>query len=84
MSVQKGQMGTFTALFACTSREKIPNPLVTESHCLVRNTAVLFTCLFDIVCHVEILVVLARSVWRLQTLRRKKIKIALLFATSLL
>lgn len=77
-------ISTSITIFACTPREKLWNPLVTEGHCLNNNIAVLFTCLFNIVSDVLILVLPARSVWRLRIPRRKKVGIVLLFATGLL
>ena len=77
-------ISTFITIFACTPRERIWNPLVTEGHCLDNNTAVLFTCLFNIVSDIVILILPARSVWRLRIPRRKKVGIVCLFATGLL
>ncbi|KAL8914310.1 MAG: hypothetical protein Q9171_001030 [Xanthocarpia ochracea] len=71
-------------IWACTPREKIWNPLITEGHCLHDNIAVIFACLFNIASDVAILVLPARSVWRLQIPRRKKIGIVSLFAIGLL
>ncbi|KAL8858966.1 MAG: hypothetical protein Q9178_004447 [Gyalolechia marmorata] len=77
-------ISTFITIWACSPREKIWNPLITEGHCLHDDIAVLFTCLFNIASDVAILVMPARSVWRLQIPRRKKIGIVSLFAIGLL
>lgn len=75
---------TFITMFACTPREKIWNPLVMEGHCLNNDIGILFTCIFNVITDILILVLPARSVWRLQIPRRKKIGIVLLFAIGLL
>ena len=71
-------------IWACSPREKIWNPLITEGHCLQDDIAVLFACLFNIASDVAILALPARSVWRLQIPRRKKFGIVSLFAIGLL
>ncbi|KAL8649407.1 MAG: hypothetical protein Q9226_005587 [Calogaya cf. arnoldii] len=77
-------ISTAITIFACSPREKMWNPLITDGHCLNNNAGVLFTSLFNIVSDIVILVLPARSVWKLQIPRAKKIKIVALFATGLL
>lgn len=77
-------ISTGTTIFACSPREKIWNPLIEEGHCLDKNFGVFFTCLFNIVSDVIILILPAWTVWKLQIPRRKKINIVLIFATGLL
>ncbi|KAL8967871.1 MAG: hypothetical protein Q9183_002727, partial [Haloplaca sp. 2 TL-2023] len=76
-------ISTCTTIWACSPREKMWNPLITKGHCLDNNILVLFTCLFNIVSDIAILVLPARSVWRLQIPLRKKIAIVSLFAIGL-
>lgn len=77
-------ISTSITIFACSPLEKIWNPLVTEGHCLDNNIAVIFTCLFNIVSDITILVLPAKAVWRLQIPRRKKVGIVMLFAIGVL
>ncbi|KAL8852327.1 MAG: hypothetical protein Q9221_002823 [Calogaya cf. arnoldii] len=77
-------ISTTITIFACSPREKMWNPLITGGHCLNNNAGVLFTSLFNIVSDIIILVLPARSVWKLQIPRAKKSKIVALFATGLL
>ncbi|KAL8927690.1 MAG: hypothetical protein Q9172_001250 [Xanthocarpia lactea] len=53
-------ISTSITIWACSPREKIWNPLITEGHCLNDDIAVLFTCLFNIASDVAILVLPAR------------------------
>ena len=75
---------TSVTIFACSPLEKSWNPLVEHGHCLDNNMGVLVTCVFNIVSDIIILLLPARSVWRLQIPRRKKVPIVSLFAIGLL
>lgn len=75
---------TCVTIFACSPLEKIWNPLIERGHCLNNNMGVLITCIFNIVSDIIILLLPARSVWRLQIPRRKKIPIVSLFAIGVL
>ena len=73
-------ISTFILIFACSPREKLWNPLITEGHCLNVVTLLLATRVFNIISDIIILVLPARSVWRLHMPPKKKIPIILLFA----
>lgn len=77
-------ISAFVTTFACSPREASWNPLITDPKCLNNNAAVLFTCLFNIVSDIIILMLPARAVWKLNIPTKKKIKIVLLFAIGLL
>lgn len=77
-------ISTFITIFACSPREAIWNPLITDPQCLDNNTAVLITCLFNIASDIIILILPARAVWKLRIPTRKKVGIVLLFAIGLL
>lgn len=77
-------ISTCITTFACSPRERIWNPLVTEYRCLNNTIGILFTCLFNIVSDIIILALPSRTVWKLQIPLKKKISIILLFATGLL
>lgn len=77
-------VSTFITIFACSPREAIWNPLVTDAQCIDNNTVVLITCLFNIVSDIIILMLPARAVWKLRIPTRKKVGIVLLFAIGLL
>ena len=70
--------------FACSPREAIWNPLITNARCLANNTVVLVTCLFNIISDIIILMLPARAVWKLRIPTRNKLRILLLFAIGLL
>ena len=77
-------IGTFLTIFACSPREAIWNPLITNSRCLDNNTIVLITCIYNIVSDIIILVLPTRAVWKLRIPIRNKFRILLLFAIGLL
>ena len=77
-------ISTFGTAFACSPRERIWNPLVTDGHCINNNSLILATCVFNIVSDVVILLLPSWMVWKLQIPRKKKIGIVLLFAIGLL
>lgn len=77
-------ISTFITIFACSPREAIWNPLITDPQCLDNNTVVLITCLFNIASDITILLLPARAVWKLRIPTRKKVGIVLLFAIGLL
>jgi hypothetical protein len=69
--------------WACNPREKIWNDLL-PGKCLNNNTMILITCLWNIASDIIILLLPARSVWKLRIPTKKRIAIVLLFATGLL
>ena len=75
---------TAITIFACTPREKFWNPLIVEGHCLRQPISVLINTLLNIITDVAILLLPARTVWRLRIPRRRKIGILILFGTGLL
>ena len=77
-------ISTSVTTFACSPREAIWNPLITNARCLDNNTSVLITCLFNIISDITILILPARAVWRLRIPTRNKFRILLLFAIGLL
>lgn len=74
----------FLTTFACSPREAIWNPLITDAQCFDNNTLIFITCLYNIVSDIIILVLPARAVWKLRMPIKKKVKIVLLFAIGLL
>ncbi len=77
-------ISTFLTIFACSPRDAIWNPLITDSKCLHNNTIVLITCLFNIISDIIILMLPARAVWKLRIPTSNKVKLVLLFAIGLL
>lgn len=77
-------ISTFITIFACSPREAIWSPLITDAKCIDNNTVVLITCLFNILSDIIILTLPARAVWQLRIPTRKKVGIVLLFAIGLL
>jgi len=77
-------VSAFITTFACSPREAIWNPLITDATCLDNNLLVLITCLFNILSDILILVLPARAVWKLRISTKRKITIVLLFAVGLL
>lgn len=77
-------ISTCMAIFACSPREAIWNPLITNAKCLNRTTDVIFSRFFNIVSDIIILLLPARTVWKLRIPTRKKVGIVLLFAIGLL
>ena len=77
-------VSTFITIFACSPREAIWNPFITDYKCFDNNTLVFITCLFNIVSDIVILLLPARAVWKLRISIKKEVEIVLLFAIGLL
>ena len=77
-------ISSLITMFACSPREAIWNPLVTDSRCLDNNTSVLITCIYNIVSDIIVLVLPTRAVWKLRIPVKNKVRILLLFAIGLL
>ncbi|KAL8772712.1 MAG: hypothetical protein Q9194_004528, partial [Teloschistes cf. exilis] len=76
-------IATFVQIFACSPREKIWNPLVTEGHCMNISAGGLITASFNMVSDFFIFVLPAKTFWNLQIPHSKKLRIVALFATGL-
>lgn len=76
-------IATFVQIFACSPREKIWNPLITEGHCINISAGGLITASFSMVSDIFIFVLPAKTVWNLQIPCSKKLRIVALFATGL-
>lgn len=74
----------FTALFSCTPREKIWNPLLPGKKCVNNLSLIYSTAVINVVYDVVVLLLPVPSIWRLHISLRKKFGIVLLFATGLL
>ena len=77
-------ISTFLTIFACSPREAIWNPLITNPKCINRNAGVPPICLYNITSDIIILILAARAVWNLRLPYRTKLRIVLLFALGLL
>ncbi|KAL8925179.1 MAG: hypothetical protein Q9208_003684 [Pyrenodesmia sp. 3 TL-2023] len=72
-------------IFQCSPRAKMWDPLIEGGHCIDNsNAGQVVTGFVNITTDVAILVLPARTVWKLRIPRRKKFEIILLFATGLL
>lgn len=75
---------TLVATFICSPREAYWNPLTSNYKCLDINLLVNFTCIYNIVSNIVILLLPARAVWKLRIHTKRKARIVLLFAIGLL
>ena len=72
------------AIFACSPREAIWNPLITGAQCVDKSMLTLIDRLFNIISDIIILALPARAVWQLRIPLQRKIRITLLFGIGLL
>ena len=77
-------ISTFLTIFACSPREAIWNPLITNYQCLDNTTSDIISCSFNVVSDIIILMLPVRVVWKLRIPVGEKVKIILLFAVGLM
>lgn len=77
-------ISTFLTIFACSPREALWNPLITDYRCLNNDISAIISCSFNVVSDITILMLPVRAVWRSRMPTKNKIKIVLLFGIGLL
>lgn len=76
--------GSFIRIITCPPRKESWNPLLKHSRCSNNNLRIFFTCGYNILLDVIILILPSRAVWKLWIPTRKKVDIVLMFAIGLL
>ena len=75
---------TFITIFSCSPRQAFWNPLIKDFRCINNNIRISFTCSYNMVSDIVILILPSRAVCKLRIPTRKKVEIVLLFAVGLL